>query len=311
MLFRSKVRLALGATLLGDGYFAYMPFNPELDRPACTYVDPTTRLPHAELDEFKAGIANRWGYLGVARGDALRLPQTRGPELLANGDFERDIAGVTITTLGRSRAALARDTTTAARGSASLKVAITQLDPDPADNKVTVTLGTFAARRGAEYTLRLRVAADPKYQAVDPALAGLPRRVAFAVEAAGVPATQAPSQDVMADQTWREYSLTFVAPADDGAAKLVVQLGMEAGEVWLDDLRLQAGSGDVFARRFERGVVLVNASLQPVAFDLAALFPGMALKRLLGTQDPGVNTGATEARTTSVPGRDALILITE
>lgn len=45
----------------------------------------------------------------------------------------------------------------------------------------------------------------------------------------------------MASTAWREYAVSFVAAADDAQANLFVLLGKEAGSVWLDSLRLQAG----------------------------------------------------------------------
>ena len=217
----------MGATLLGDGYFAYLPINTHEDQPTCRYVDPVTRLTYAELDEFKAGNENHWRYLGVALEVARRLDQVFGPELLADGDYESNIAGVTIATEGMSQAAVARDPTKAARGRASLKISIGMLDGDPSDDKVSVTIGTFAVRQGVEYTLRLRVAADPKYQSIDPMFAGIPRRVVFVMAGRNLPRNQPLAQDVMADATWREYSLSFVATGDDPRATIVVQLGRD------------------------------------------------------------------------------------
>lgn len=94
------------------------------------------------------------------------------------------------------------------------------------------------------------------------------------------------------------------------AATVAFVLGVEAGDVWLDDLRLAQGSGDVFVRGFAHGAVLLNASTQPVRFDLAALFPSLTLRRISGTQDPAVNSGAPVGSAVTVPERDALILLT-
>ncbi|MBI4888655.1 MAG: hypothetical protein HY824_16275 [Acidobacteria bacterium] len=300
-----KYRLALAAALMGNGYFAYIPFNPE-DEPDCFFTDPVTRYIYGELDEFKAGRAEQWNYLGLPSGEPRRLDaSSASPGLISNGDFEQDVRGATLALVGASQATLARDASQAGKGAASLHVAITRLDPDPADNKVRVEFPSFAVQKGRPYTLRLRVRADPKYGAVDPAFAEVPRRVAVLFRAG----TSRVTQDVTADRTWREYSLTFVAPDNDAAATVAFVLGVEAGDVWLDDLRLSQGSGDVFVRRFEKGVVLLNASTQPVRFDLAALFPGLTLRRISGTQDPAVNSGALAGSAVTVPERDALILV--
>ncbi len=277
-------------------------------------MDPTLNLTYAELDEFKAGRENRWNYLGQPLEAARRVDLLgQAPNLLANGDFERDMSGATLALLGNSKAVLARDETQAGQGKAALRISVSQLDADPSDNKVRIELGPFAVQARRDYTLRFKVRADPKYVALDAAYAGLPRRVALLATVGGkaAPASvpQALALDILADGTWRDYSLSFTATVDDARATLSFQLGREGGEVWLDDLRLVQGPGDVFVRSFERGVVLVNGSGEAVSFDLATLFPGVALRRISGTQDPAVNNGTAASGTLTLPAHDALILL--
>jgi hypothetical protein len=299
-----KYRLALAAALMGSGYFAYLPSNPE-EGPECAFSDPVTRYTYAELDEFKAGRAERWNYLGLPAEEPRRLAaSSTSPSLLSN-NFEGDLRNVTLALLGASQATIERDTSRPGQGAASLHVAITRLDPDPADNKVRVEFPSFVVQKGRQYTMRLRVRADPKYGLVDPAFAQVPRRVAVLFRVGAARSTQ----DVTGDGTWRDYSLTFTALDTDAAATVAIVLGVEAGDVWLDDLRFSEGSGDVFVRRFEHGVVLLNASAQPVQFDLGALVPGVTLRRISGTQDAAVNSGALVGPAVTVPERDALILL--
>lgn len=79
--------------------------------------------------------------------------------------------------------------------------------------------------------------------------------------------------------------------------------------MWLDSLRLQAGPGDAFARRFEHGAVLVNGSASPVTFDLGALYPGATFRRLRGTIDTAFNNGTAVNGRVTLGARDALILV--
>ncbi len=301
-----KYRLTLGAALLGHGYFGYLSTN-EAGSPQCNYLDPTTRLPLAEPEELLGTRDLRTHYLGAPRGDAQRVDRLAGaPNLLANGGFEQDTSGATLVLARGAVATMTRDTANAGEGSASLRMDLQQLLPDPDDTHVQVRLGAFRVAAGREYTLTFRVRANPGYAAIDPAYADIATRVAVNLTAGGLAPAQ---QDVMADGRWRTYSLSFVAAADDAQASLAVLLGKQAGSVWLDSLRLQQGPGDVFARAFDRGVVLVNGSTEAVPFDLGALFPGMTLRRIKGTQDPAVNTGEAVQGTVTVPARDALILV--
>ena len=110
-----KYRLALAAALMGNGYFAYLPSNPEADAPQCNFVDLVNhRYAYAELDEFKAGRAEQWNYLGRPVGEPRRLEaSSASPSLLSNGDFEQDVRGATLALLGAAQATMARDTTRA------------------------------------------------------------------------------------------------------------------------------------------------------------------------------------------------------
>ncbi|MBI3522386.1 MAG: hypothetical protein HY071_04705 [Chloroflexi bacterium] len=309
-----RYRVALAAALMGTGYFAYLPINEGGDR-ACDYRHPVQQSPYAEPDELNAGRDDRWNYLGRPLEEPRRIErQSAAPNLLANGDFEKDASGASLATAGSARAVLSRDESTAGQGRASLKVSVTDLGPDPTDNKIRVAFGPFAFQQGKEYTLRLRARADPGYGRLDPAYLGVPRRVALDFTVAGVQAPKrfsgvADQLDLMADATWRDYSFSFVALAADARATLQLYFGQEPGDVWLDDLRLTEGGADIFVRRFERGAVLMNASASPVTFDLQALFPGVNLRRIAGRVDPVVNTGAPAGASVTVPARDALILL--
>ena len=301
-----KYRLSLGAALLGDGYFAYMSTN-EFDHPECNYVDRTRNVPVAELEEFYAGTDKRYHYLGAPRGDSQRIDQLGSvPSLLTNGGFEGDTAGATLVLSRGAAATLTRDTSNPGEGSASLRVDVPAVLADPQDEHIRLRLGPFRVEKGREYTLRFRVRADAGYGTISPLFAEAPMRVAVNLTSGG----QAPAeQDVMASRAWREYSLSFVAAADDAQANLFVLLGKEAGSVWLDALRLQTGPGDAFVRRFEHGAVLVNGSTSPATFDLSTLYPGTTFRRLRGTLDATFNNGAAVSGRVTLPGRDALILV--
>jgi hypothetical protein len=302
-----KIRLALGAALLGDGYFAYMSTNEE-GRPECNYVDRTrNNLNVSEIEEFSAGADKRYHYLGAPRGDAQRIDLLgSAPNLLANGGFEGDAAGATVVLARGAAGTLTRDTSNPGEGTASLRVDVPSLLADPQDNHAQLRLGPFRVEKGKEYTLRFRVRADAGYGAISPLFAEAPMRVAVNLTAGG----QAPAeQDVMATKAWRDYSLSFVAAADDAAANLFVLLGKEAGSVWLDALRLQAGPGDAFTRRFEHGAVLMNGSASPATFDLGVLYPGTNFRRLRGTIDTAFYNGSAVSGRVTLGPRDALILV--
>jgi hypothetical protein len=102
---------------------------------------------------------------------------------------------------------------------------------------------------------------------------------------------------------WRRYEVGAPCSGDDDAAALQVGVGQATGSVWLDDVRLQRGSREVWRRDYERGVVLVNASAAVRAVTLGGTF-----KRLRGAQAPAVNDGGYGTRV-ALPARDGLILL--
>lgn len=304
-----RYRLAIAAALMGDGYFAWLPIDE--DDAACSYRHPTLGYAYAEPDELTAGRDGRWGYLGQALEQPRRVDRGAGVTVLS-ADFEAT-AGVTIALQGKSSATSALDRERPGGGASSLRITVTAIDPDPNDGRVRASLAPMRVQKDREYAISLKVRADTGYGKVDPTYAALPRKVSFDVLVGGkqapTPAQAAPLLDVMADATWRQYVLSFVAPADDAAATVRIALGTEPGDVWLDDVRVSEGGPDLFVRRFENGVVLLNATAAPHAFDLARLFPGVSLRRIDGAVDRAVNTGQPVSGTVTVPARDALILL--
>ena len=220
-----KYRLPMGAALLGNGYFAYIPTD-ELGDGSCSYVDPVLRAITAYPDEFEAGTQRRLHYLGRSLEEAQRLNAAEGaPNLLPNGDFEKDLSGTLLTTVGTSAALLNRDSSDPGEGESALRITISKLDVDPTDTKVRVGLSAFPVEKGKEYTLKLLVRAEPGYGRIDQSFADIPRRVQVELRIAGVPVTAEAEQDVLADKQWRTYWLSFVAGESDPKAALVVELG--------------------------------------------------------------------------------------
>ncbi|MBN1518151.1 carbohydrate binding domain-containing protein [Candidatus Sumerlaeota bacterium] len=89
------------------------------------------------------------------------------------------------------------------------------------------------------------------------------------------------SRDVYIGTQWREYTETFEANETATDARLQFFCGDEAGDIWLDDVRLIEHPADVFRRDFSRGVVLLNGTDERVTLSLES-----GLQRLQGAQAP-------------------------
>ena len=87
------------------------------------------------------------------------------------------------------------------------------------------------------------------------------------------------------------------------AVQLQFYVGLLQGDLWLDDVHLQAGASSIFRRDFQNGTVLVNPATSTMTVPL-----GRPFRRILGFRDTAVNDGATVTQV-SVPPSDALFLI--
>lgn len=94
-----------------------------------------------------------------------------------------------------------------------------------------------------------------------------------------------------------------------GHAELVFEA--DGGQpLTVQDLQVHAAP-DLWSRRFEHGLVLINPSTTAQTFDVAALGGAAQYRRLQGSQDqdPRFNNGQPAGERETVPPRDALFLI--
>ncbi|MCF7848629.1 MAG: thrombospondin type 3 repeat-containing protein [Kiritimatiellales bacterium] len=98
---------------------------------------------------------------------------------------------------------------------------------------------------------------------------------------------------------------------DAGPATVDIGIRFEGRQdVWLRNITVH-NAADTMAREFERGVLLANPSVHSNSFDLATLFPGTALRRIMATpaQDTVVNNGLPVGATVTLDGLDGLFLL--
>jgi len=94
-----------------------------------------------------------------------------------------------------------------------------------------------------------------------------------------------------------------------GTAELVFEAEGDQ-PLTIEDLQVHAAP-DLWSRRFEHGLVLINPSTTPQTFDMQALGAGGRYRRLQGSedQDPVINNGQPAGERETVPPRDALFLL--
>jgi hypothetical protein len=106
-------------------------------------------------------------------------------------------------------------------------------------------------------------------------------------------------------------SRVFFRNAADGPVDLSFE--MEGGDpITISGLTVHAHA-DAMYREYERGLVLVNPSLHPYAFDLAEHLPGQSFRRLKGSpqQSPDTNDGSAVNAAVELAAKDGLFLVRE
>lgn len=274
-----KMRFGLTTALLGDGFFSY-----EIN------TNGHGSLGLLWFDEYdNAGVGR--GYLRRPRGDAYRLlPTLTTPNLLGDGTFEEGVEGWDLWADDGYAATAAQDTTTAAEGNASARVEVTK--SQGVDWRVEFSKAPVEILSGTEYTLSFWARADA------------PRTIGAWVQKTSEPWTgYLELEEIELTPRWTEYHVSDVALGGDVEAGLYLGLGATTGTVWLDDVRLQEGSREVWRRDYDGGVVLVNATSTTQTLELGGRY-----RKIQGTQVSEINDGSVVTQIT-LPPLDGLIVL--
>lgn len=285
-----KMRFGLGSAALGNGWHA---FHESSGAPAMGYwfnwwydeYGVNTLVPQSDPNWGRAANGAAYnGWLGQPVTDSYQMITTdfsSSPDLLTtNQGFETagasptQLIGWNVGANGGSQVVVTRDTTTAAEGTASVKVHIDQLG-EVEGNISLAPATTFA------------IAAYQQYSVTFWAKASTPRPVVLSMTSNTWPA---PSVPVTTE--WRRFQVQTKSIASSSTGYLVFTLGQSTGDIWIDDVHVQAGASSMFRRDFDNGIVLLNATDTPQTFQLEKPY-----RKILGTVNPTLNDGS---RVTSV-----------
>jgi hypothetical protein len=100
----------------------------------------------------------------------------------------------------------------------------------------------------------------------------------------------------------------------NGEFRLTFQLEGGGGKVAIDNIRVTQGGAGPWRRDFENGFVLVNPLHNSYTFtaeELSGLMGRTGIKRILGTQAPDVNNGLPVAESLTLQPFDAIILLAD
>jgi len=324
----SYARLGVGIASLGSGHIVHVASrnyhgDPYKTCPLSRDDYPVDELCMGRDCHDPALAAPNW--LGLPQQQPERLLPPEPAVVLPPSTFETGVGAWSFTTDGGGAAdQFAIYPSGRARPGSSLHLRVSALSSTRLPEHVRIVSpalwpkdagGTVKLVAGADYVVsfvawaRALDHAEPGFHFGD-----IPRSVGLRLHGASVAPGEAVEQTVLVGRLPRSITITLRAPQGVDATpydgRLEFLLGEEPGEIWLDDISAVRGCGDVFLRRFEAGLVLVNACPKRIAsYDMSRLFPDRTLRRLKGSYDPAYNNGqAYLNETLTLPPMNALFL---
>lgn len=276
-----KMRFGLTTALLNDGFFSYE-INTNGHGSLCLLW----------FDEYDGAGRGR-GYLGQPLGAAYRAVGALTTPNLVNGggmDSPADLQLWDLWTANGYSASASIDTNNKVTGAGSLRVQVTQAGG--VDWRASLTYTPVRVAAGNDYTLSFWARAD----APRPLTAWIQRDSPPWENWVAYPAFQLTT-------TWQQFEVSLPASGSDNMAAFSFGFGQSLGTVWIDGIRVQQGSREVWRRDYQEGIALVNATSSAQVVDLGGVFA-----HLLGRQDPLVNNGRVVSQVT-LPPRDGVILL--
>ncbi len=278
-----KMRFGLTTALLNDGYFSWE-INTNGHGSLCLKW----------FDEYD-NVGQGRGYLGQPLGVAYQPSGlTVGANQFVGGTFENqdelDLWDFWADSGLGNAATISLDVRNTPSGTSAAQVEITQTSG--VDWQIALTYRPFALEAGADYTITFWAKADRQ------------RAVSMWAQMTQAPWTSyLSSKEQMLDTGWQHFEYTAKSDGSDNQAEFSIGFGQAVGSVWIDDIRIEKGSRDVWRRDFSGGSVVVNATNAARTIEL-----GQDFRKINGTQDPAINDGSTATQVT-IPPLDGLVLL--
>jgi hypothetical protein len=278
-----KMRFGLATALLNDGFFSYE-MNTNGHGSLCLMW----------FDEYDNAGQGK-GYLGQPLGPAYQaVSALSSPDLVVNGGLnsqaELDQWNLWADQDNGYQASVALDSVEHAAGAGSARIEISQTQG--VDWRVSFSREPLPLLKDQDYTLSFWAKADRQ------------RTINTFLQQAQSPwSTWLDLGKVNLTTSWQRYELSGSSSGTDTKAVLQMALGEAPGQVWIDEVKLQAGSRNIWRRDYEGGTVLLNASNHTQAVQLEKYY-----LKIRGRQAPQINNGQP-VNAVTLPVHDALILL--
>ena len=207
--------------------------------------------------------------------------------LLAGGTFENQVEldqwDFWADSGSGNTATISLDAGNTPSGSSAAKIDITQASG--VDWQISLTYRPFVLESNADYTISFWAKADRQ------------RLLSFWAQKNQSPwTTYLASKEKKLSSDWQRYEYTTKVDGSGEQTEFSIGFGQAIGKVWIDDVRIQKGSRDVWRRDFSGGSVVVNATNSAKTIDLRKPF-----RKIDGVQAPSVNDGSLVSQVTVPP----------
>lgn len=278
-------------------------------------TDNAPTLMDPRPDEYVGGPLKQQHWLGAPLGPAVMVPSfNKAQNLISYGDFETPAARSTVRLQARPgyKAELKSQASNPSGQSLRLDVQTLPANPDNVGHSGVQLALPFTPQGTGEYTLVFKARADHDWGRLSAANAETP--VGLRVHLSN----QDSDHRILVTKEWQEFHISVPAPKTPGAKPtFILDMGEEKASLLIDQVRIYKGSANRYYRRFQKGLVVVNASKSPLQMSLNTLEPTRTLTRLQATQekgiwlsDPALNNGQRVDKTKplTVPPLDAIFL---
>jgi hypothetical protein len=263
-----------------------------------------------DYDEYHEGVRTNFNWLGLPTGQPERIVSQLGP-VLYRFDSTNATPSMHAKTPWQAGSVEAR------KGHFTLgvrQVGFWLSGKDSWNCFGDLPLGSIPFEKDAEYTVSFTVSGSNPWKALAARYANIPTNLRIRFKINGIDAiafsgfTASYIQEALVFEQPRKCVLTLKAPAS-GTGSLQFDLSENTGTTTINDLEIRKGCGDVFYRKFQKGLVVLNGSYaDPVTVNVASLFPGESYSRIKGTQDAAHNNGEPVAETLTIQPHDAFFL---
>lgn len=277
-----RMRYGLTTALMGDGLFWY---DTRIEISGVWWYDEFG----APVGEPASTLPPR-GYLGWPTGEPrLLVNRLETPDQVMNGGFEDGLAGwwPWVNEEAGAAATIDVEPTSGISGTAAVHVSVAN-PAEPWDVQLQQFEKTTVA--GTSYTLSFWARSE------------VTRTLSARIAQHAPPGTDYGfSVHTTVTPQWQHFHLTDVPSVTANDGEIELHLGVDAGELWLDDIQFQAGAIGVWARPFQKGLAVINTTKSMQSVPLPGIFC-----KLKGNQAPLFQVRVDDEEAAASAGWDTL-----